>query len=98
MKPVADGSSFGVVIVPSDAATPPGEIATDGAPDDVVMVEQFIPGRELTCAVIGDFVSDVTEILPADDRPFYDFASKVRVWRFKTRHWGQTFTRCLPKH
>ncbi len=76
VKPVADGSSFGVVIVPPDAATPSSEIATGGAPDDVVMVEQFIPGRELTCAVIGDFVSDVTEILPADDRPFYDFEAK----------------------
>ncbi len=76
VKPVADGSSFGVVVVGPDAATPPNEIATGGAPDDVVMVEQFIPGRELTCAVIGDFVSDVTEILPTEERPFYDFEAK----------------------
>jgi len=76
VKPVADGSSFGVVIVAPDAATPPSEIVTGAAPDEVVMVEQFIPGRELTCAVIGDFVSDVTEILPAEDRPFYDFQAK----------------------
>jgi len=76
VKPVADGSSFGVVIVGPDAAKPTPEIATDGAPDDVLMVEQFIPGRELTCAVIGDFVTEVTEILPAGDRPFYDFEAK----------------------
>lgn len=76
VKPVADGSSFGVVIVPHDAATPPPEIASGGPADEVVMVEAFIPGRELTCAVIGDFVTEVTEILPADDRPFYDFEAK----------------------
>lgn len=76
VKPVADGSSFGVVVVGSGAATPPDEIMAGGAGNEVVMVEQFIPGRELTCAVIGDFVTAVTEILPAEDRPFYDFEAK----------------------
>ena len=76
VKPIADGSSFGVVIVAQDAATPPKEIMAAGGPDDVVMVEKFVPGRELTCAVIGSFVTDVTEILPAEDRPFYDFEAK----------------------
>ena len=76
VKPIADGSSFGVVIVAAGASTPPTEIATGGTPDEVVMVERFVPGRELTCAVIGDFVTEVTEILPAEDRPFYDFEAK----------------------
>lgn len=76
VKPVADGSSFGVVIVTNDVPSPPAAIADGGAPDEIVMVEKFVPGRELTCAVIGDFVTEVTEILPADDRPFYDFDAK----------------------
>lgn len=76
VKPIADGSSFGVVIVPTDADQPPKDILVDGDPDEVVMVEEFVAGRELTCAVIGDFVSEVTEILPAEDRPFYDFDAK----------------------
>lgn len=76
VKPVADGSSFGVVIVAEDAQQPPAEIMSGGGAGEAVMVERFIPGRELTCAVIGDFVTEVTEILPADGRPFYDFAAK----------------------
>lgn len=65
VKPIADGSSFGVVIVPAEAAKPPPEITTGGSSDELVMVERFIPGRELTCAVIGTFVTEVIEILPA---------------------------------
>jgi D-alanine-D-alanine ligase len=40
------------------------------------MVERFVAGRELTCGVIGDFVTDITEIVPREDLPFYDFAAK----------------------
>lgn len=76
VKPVADGSSFGVIIVAADAPTPPDSVLSDADPNEIVMVEQFIPGRELTCAVIGDFVTEVTEILPAEHRPFYDFDAK----------------------
>lgn len=76
VKPVADGSSFGVVIVDGPATLPPQEILTGGAPDEIVMVEKFVPGRELTCAVIGDFVTEVTEILPAEQHAFYDFNAK----------------------
>jgi D-alanine-D-alanine ligase len=40
------------------------------------MVERYIPGRELTCAVIGDFVSDVIEIVPLKGLAFYDYEAK----------------------
>jgi D-alanine-D-alanine ligase len=59
VKPVAEGSSVGVVIVPADAERPPNSIAAGGSLDQVVMAERFIAGRELTCAVIGSFVTDV---------------------------------------
>ncbi len=39
-----------------------------------VMIEKFIPGRELTCAVMGDVALGVTEILPTSG--FYDYRSK----------------------
>jgi D-alanine-D-alanine ligase len=76
VKPVAEGSSVGVVIVPPDAKHPPNSIAAGGPLDQVVMAERFIAGRELTCAVIGEFVTDVIEIVPLKGLAFYDFEAK----------------------
>jgi D-alanine-D-alanine ligase len=75
VKPVAEGSSVGVTIV-REAETPPGAITEAGPADQLVMVERYIPGRELTCAVIGNFVTEVTEIVPAEGLAFYDFEAK----------------------
>lgn len=75
VKPVAEGSSVGVEIV-RQADVPPSSIATGGPADQTVMVERYVAGRELTCAVIGDFVSAITEILPAEGMAFYDFDAK----------------------
>jgi D-alanine-D-alanine ligase len=76
VKPVAEGSSVGVVIVLADAERPPNSIAAGGSLDQVVMAERFIAGRELTCAVIGSFVTDVIEIVPLRGLAFYDFEAK----------------------
>lgn len=75
VKPVDEGSSVGVVIVGPNAPVPPAAIA-GGAPDEIVMVERYVAGRELTCAVIGDFVTDVIEIVPKAGLAFYDFEAK----------------------
>lgn len=76
VKPVAEGSSVGVVIVDVGANAPPSRIGEGGGPDDLLMVERYIPGRELTCAVIGDFVTDVIEIKPLKGLEFYDYEAK----------------------
>ncbi|AHB49623.1 D-alanine--D-alanine ligase [Hyphomicrobium nitrativorans NL23] len=76
VKPPTEGSSVGVVIVPPGTARPPEAILAGGAPDEIVMVERYIAGRELTCAVIGDFVTGVIEIVPRADLPYYDFEAK----------------------
>jgi D-alanine-D-alanine ligase len=76
VKPVSEGSSVGVVIVGAGAAAPPQSLLADGAADEVVMVERYVAGRELTCAVIGEFVTDVIEISPLQGLAFYDFAAK----------------------
>ena len=39
------------------------------------MVERYIAGRELTCAVMGDVALGVIEIFPTEDT-FYDFEAK----------------------
>jgi len=76
VKPVQEGSSFGVLIVGEDRSTPPQELYSDEwAFGDEVMVERYIPGRELTCAVMGDVALGVTEIL-ATDGGWYDYDAK----------------------
>jgi D-alanine-D-alanine ligase len=76
VKPVNEGSSFGVVIVKEDQSHPPQVIASsDWKYGDVVMVERFVHGRELTCAVMGDVALGVTEIIPVG-HSFYDYDSK----------------------
>ena len=77
IKPIADGSSFGIYIVPEDAPSPPGpQILEDGADDDLLMIEEFVDGLELTCAVLGGRALDVLEIRPSGDHKFYDYAAK----------------------
>jgi D-alanine-D-alanine ligase len=77
IKPPAEGSSVGVYIVREDQANPPQELtASDWALGEELMIERFIPGRELTCAVMGDEALGVIEIRPAEGLSFYDYESK----------------------
>ena len=76
VKPVSEGSSFGVLIVREDQAHPPQQLyGDDWAFGDTVMVERFIHGRELTCAVMGDVALEVCEIT-TEGHAFYDYDSK----------------------
>lgn len=76
VKPVCEGSSFGVVIVKEDRPNPPQILSSaDWKYGDRVMVERFVHGRELTCAVMGDTPLAVTEIIPVGSQ-FYDYDSK----------------------
>ncbi|MBE1237520.1 D-alanine--D-alanine ligase [Phaeovibrio sulfidiphilus] len=73
IKPPAEGSSYGVLIVHEDMDGIP--LSADTWPfGEEVMVERFIPGRELTVAVMGDRALAVTEIVT--DNQFYDFEAK----------------------
>lgn len=75
IKPVAEGSSVGVFIVREDHAHPPQELnRADWSFGDKVLVEPFIPGKELTCAVVGDKALGVIEIVPATK--WYDYEAK----------------------
>jgi D-alanine-D-alanine ligase len=75
IKPVAEGSSFGVFIVREDHKHPPQELTRpDWNYGDMMLVEPFIPGKELTCAVMGDKALGVIEIVPATK--FYDYEAK----------------------
>lgn len=76
IKPVAEGSSFGVIIVREDMSTPPQELySKEWAFGDHIMVERYVGGRDLTCAVMGDVALGVTEIVPVGSG-FYDYDAK----------------------
>jgi D-alanine-D-alanine ligase len=75
IKPLSEGSSIGVYIVRADQAHPPQELMRpDWKYGERVMVEPFIPGKELTCAVIADKPTDVIEIIA--HTAFYDYEAK----------------------
>ena len=75
LKPVAEGSSVGVFIVTEQHAHPPQELTrSDWSLGDRLLAEKYIPGKELTCAVMGDRALDVIEIVAATK--FYDYEAK----------------------
>jgi D-alanine-D-alanine ligase len=76
LKPVNEGSSFGVVIVKQGRTHPPQEV---GRPDwpygDRLLAEKFVDGLELTCAVMGDRALGVIDIRPVSES-FYGYDAK----------------------
>ena len=75
IKPMAEGSSVGVFIITEEHPHPPQELYRDDwAFGEQVLIERYIPGKELTCAVLGDRALDVIDIVPATR--FYDYEAK----------------------
>ena len=70
IKPNNEGSSVGIYLVSLGSETLP--LLPDDMPD-VVMVEAFAPGRELTATVVGDRALTVTDILTDS---WYDYDAK----------------------
>ena len=69
IKPVSEGSSVGVHIVLSDMETP-----RDIHPSPYFLVEDYIPGKELSVAVVDEEPLGVIELNPQTD--FYDYSHK----------------------
>jgi D-alanine-D-alanine ligase len=77
LKPVDEGSSVGVHIVDHNSNGPARIILEERhihGPE--IMAERFIPGRELTCAVMGDVALGVIDIQPKVG--FYDYRAKYQ--------------------
>jgi len=76
LKPIAEGSSYGVFIVPEGQEHPPQELTRpDWAYGEFLLAESFVAGRELTCAVMGDKALGVIDIRAADGG-WYDYDAK----------------------
>ena len=75
VKPVNEGSSVGVFIVRKGDNRPPEELVSEKWADSGLwMVEEYVPGRELTVAVMGTQALGVTEIVTSLE--FYDYQAK----------------------
>jgi D-alanine-D-alanine ligase len=74
VKPNAQGSSVGVFLVFEGANGPPQELAAPDWTFGEVLIEPYIPGKELCVAVMGDRALAVTEIVPRTG--FYDYEAK----------------------
>ena len=72
VKPLNEGSSVGVYILQAGDTRDP--LADWPFESDEVLVEEFIPGREITVAVMGDRALGALEI--TSDRGFYDYEAK----------------------
>jgi D-alanine-D-alanine ligase len=73
VKPIAEGSSVGVRIVRTGDNALPFE-ADEWPYGEEVLVERYIPGRELTVSVMGERALAVTELRP--HQGFYDYTAK----------------------
>ncbi|MEQ8653090.1 MAG: D-alanine--D-alanine ligase [Kiloniellales bacterium] len=81
LKPLAEGSSVGVTIIRDGGNRAPNTAAA-WRYGDRALLERFIPGRELTVAVLGDRPLTVTELKPKVG--FYDYEAKYTEG--KTEH------------
>ncbi|WP_428928532.1 D-alanine--D-alanine ligase [Marinibacterium sp. SX1] len=72
VKPNNEGSSVGVYLVHEMTNAPP---QLDDAMPDEVMVETYVPGRELTTTVMGDRALTVTDIITDG---WYDYDAKYK--------------------
>ncbi len=81
VKPIDGGSTIGLTVVhgPEDwvAAWEAGGALAD--PDRGLLVEEYIPGRELTVGVLADRALPLVEIRPKDG--FYDYRNKYEKGR-----------------
>jgi D-alanine-D-alanine ligase len=78
IKPNAEGSSVGVYLVREGDVPQTASGSNDWTYGDLVMVEPYIPGKELAVAVIGEATGPraltVTDITPV--KGFYDYEAK----------------------
>ena len=73
VKPSKQGSTVGLTVVKKREDLEPA-ITEAFRYDDEVMIERFVPGRELTVGVLGDVAFPVGEIIPKHE--IYDYECK----------------------
>ena len=75
IKPIGCGSSCGVSIVKTEEEFAPA-VAWAASYKQMILVEQFLKGREVTISVVGHKALPITEIIPHEG--FYDYKNKYQ--------------------
>jgi len=77
VKPNSQGSTVGLTLV-SEEADLPGALEEAAAFDAEIMIEQYIPGRELTVGILDDAPLAVGEIVPLTG-DIFDYTAKYQA-------------------
>jgi len=78
VKPVTEGSSFGISVCRSVDELERA-VETAFRHDEEVLAEEFLSGKEITCCVLGNRALEtlpLVEIVPGEAHPFFDHAAK----------------------
>ena len=73
VKPASEGSTIGITIAISEDELKEG-VDTAFKYGDSILIEKYIPGREVTVSILGGLPLPVIEIVPKDG--FYDYEHK----------------------
>lgn len=73
VKPASEGSTIGITIAISEDELKEG-VDTAFEYGDSILIEKYIPGREVTVSILGGLPLPVIEIVPKDG--FYDYEHK----------------------
>ena len=75
VKPDREGSTVGISVV-RDAKEWGGALAEAAKYDSRVLVEGYVPGREITVGIVNGRILPAIEIVPKSGSGFYDYRSK----------------------
>jgi D-alanine-D-alanine ligase len=79
VKPASQGSALGVKFAATAADVPAALVAAFSyAPR--VLLERYVPGRDLAVSVLGDAALPIVEAVPMEE-DFYDFAARYTIGR-----------------
>ena len=74
LKPINGGSSLGIYKIDPEKNDRISTLLKDHKDDQEVLLEEFIPGREITVGILDEKICGITEIISKFD--FYDYKSK----------------------
>jgi D-alanine-D-alanine ligase len=79
VKPASGGSALGVKLVSGRDEVPQALVAAFSY-DDRVLLERYVPGRELAVSVVGDQALPIVEAIPREG-DLYDFEARYEIGR-----------------
>jgi D-alanine-D-alanine ligase len=80
VKPADQGSSLGIKFAHAPTDVPAALVAAFAFSATVVL-ERYVPGRDLAVSILDGRALPVVEAIPDEDEEFYDFAARYTIGR-----------------